>query len=87
VSFHKIGRQLGFQCNITVEEGIQEMSQVLARRAIDDHADVLYHNQKHLSQNGERTRRPGLAALVMAAFAAGPDRLGMSGPEVAVSSN
>ena len=71
VSFEKIRRQLGFQCRVTVDQGIREMQRAFEDRTVIDHTDIRYHNQRYLGQTGSPRHQGPLDKMVMAAFAGG----------------
>jgi nucleoside-diphosphate-sugar epimerase len=69
VCFDKIRDQLGFECQISVEDGIKEMKQAFDNHSISDYTDVNYHNQRYLSASGSPANTRDIDAKVMAAFA------------------
>jgi nucleoside-diphosphate-sugar epimerase len=69
VCFDKIRDQLGFECLISVEDGIKEMKQAFDDRSITDYTHVNYHNQRYLSVSGSPANTRDIDAKVMAAFA------------------
>ncbi|HEU0120895.1 MAG TPA: SDR family oxidoreductase [Bryobacteraceae bacterium] len=69
VSFDKIRTRLGFECTLTVDEGIAEMKAAFQNHHVVDHTDVQYHNQRFLGQNGSPANQAPLDEHVMAAFA------------------
>jgi len=73
VCFDKIRNQLGFECEISIEEGIQEMKRAFDDCSITDYTNVNYHNQRYLSASGSPANTRELDGKVMAAFA-GVDR-------------
>jgi nucleoside-diphosphate-sugar epimerase len=68
VSFEKIRGKLGFECTMTLEDGVREMKVALERKNGLDHASPLYHNQRYLQELGV-IQKGALDARVMAAFA------------------
>ncbi|MBI3681366.1 MAG: NAD-dependent epimerase/dehydratase family protein [Acidobacteria bacterium] len=69
VSFGKIRRELGFQCKVSIEEGIRDLKSALETRQIPDFSDPLYHNQRFLKAAGCLGSTEEIDAQVMAAFA------------------
>jgi nucleoside-diphosphate-sugar epimerase len=69
VSFGKIRNQIGFRCQITIEEGIREIWQAFEHRQIVDYTDARYYNQKFLKLAGAPACKDELDSHVMAAFA------------------
>jgi nucleoside-diphosphate-sugar epimerase len=67
VSFDKIRDMVGFQCRLTVDDGIQELKRCFDRGAIDDYKDALYNNQKFL-QSATVAKLDEVQSKVMAAF-------------------
>ena len=71
VSFEKAARLIGFQCAISIEEGITEIKRFLEHGGAVDYRDALYHNQRYLHSVGSPTAN-ATDTNVMAAFAAAP---------------
>jgi len=69
VSFAKIRSQLGFQCEISVEDGIRELKDAFACGLITDYRSNRYNNQKYLSEAGSPIHMCDMDANIMAAFA------------------
>jgi nucleoside-diphosphate-sugar epimerase len=69
VSFGKIRNQIGFQCRLTLEDGIREIWQAFEDKRIVDYTDAKYYNQKFLKLAGAPYCKDELDAHVMAAFA------------------
>jgi len=72
VSFDKIRRQLGFQCLLSLEDGIQEFQRAFANNLILDYRDPLYYNQEFLRLLGSPPCKDEIDKHVMAAFAQAP---------------
>jgi len=68
VCFDKIRNLLGFQCRLTVDDGIQELKRSFEEGTIGDYTDALYNNKKFL-ESVTVARLDGLKSRVMAAFA------------------
>ena len=71
VSFDKIRGRIGFQCEMSLADGIHELKTALETGSISDYRDVHYHNQRFLAQSGAHGARGRLQTEVMAAFSAG----------------
>ena len=71
VSFEKIHRELGFQCRISVPDGVMELKRAFERGAVTDYTDPYYHNQRYLQSVARPAPVDETASLVMAAFADG----------------
>ncbi|MCZ2146668.1 MAG: NAD-dependent epimerase/dehydratase family protein [Bryobacterales bacterium] len=69
VCFDKIRRELGFECRVTLEEGVEDLRAALVTKKIGDYTDSLYHNQRFLKAAGRLTSKEEIDAQVMAAFA------------------
>lgn len=69
VCFDKIRRELGFECRVTLEEGIEDLRKALVTKKIVDYTDPLYHNQRFLKSAGRLASSEEIDAQVMAAFA------------------
>jgi nucleoside-diphosphate-sugar epimerase len=72
VSFGKIRRQLGFQCSLSLEDGIQELRRAFEENRVVDYRDPLYYNQEFLKLLGTPSCKSELDECVMAAFAQAP---------------
>ena len=72
VSFDKIRRQLGFQCALSLENGIEELRRAFEERLILDYRDPLYYNLDFLKLLGSPSCKDELDQHVMAAFAQPP---------------
>jgi hypothetical protein len=71
VSFDKIRGRIGFQCGMSLADGIHELKTALETGSISDYRDILYNNQRFLAQSGAHGARGRLQTEVMAAFSAG----------------
>ena len=71
VSFDKIKHQMGFECSMTIDDGISQMKQAFEDHSINDPDDIQYHNQRYLSHCGSPLPEDALDANIMAAFSAG----------------
>ncbi len=69
VCFDKIHDQLGFECQMTIEDGITEMKEAFDNGFVTDYTHVNYHNQRYLSSSGSPANTQELDAEIMAAFA------------------
>jgi hypothetical protein len=72
VSFDKIRRQLGFECSLGLNDGIQELRRAFEEKQILDYRDALYYNQEFLKMLGSPSCKNELDQHVMAAFAQAP---------------
>ncbi len=72
VSFDKIRRQLGFQCSLGLQNGIEELRRAFEEKQILDYRDPLYYNQEFLKLLGSPSCKNELDQHVMAAFAQPP---------------
>jgi nucleoside-diphosphate-sugar epimerase len=68
VSFEKIYNQVGFQCSLTLEDGIREMRKAFEDHPIPDYTDARYYNQKFLETSSHPVSKDELDRLLMAAF-------------------
>jgi nucleoside-diphosphate-sugar epimerase len=73
VSFDKIRQRLGFECGVTIEEGIAELRLALETGAVGDFTSEAYHNQRFLLSAGSPANQSEIDAQIMAAFS-GPVR-------------
>lgn len=69
VCFDKVKNELGFECRIMLEAGIQDLKAALESKLITDYADARYHNQRFLKGAGELIAKGETDSQVMAAFA------------------
>jgi len=69
VCFDKIHEQLGFECQMTIEDGILEMKKAFDDGFVQDYTELNYHNQRYLSASGSPANAQELDAQIMAAFA------------------
>jgi hypothetical protein len=69
VSFDKIRNQLGFECSVTLENGIRELKSVFEQGLVTDYTSATYHNQRFLQNAGPSVHASAMDAQVMAAFA------------------
>jgi hypothetical protein len=72
VSFDKIRRQLGFECTLGLNDGIQELRRALEEKPVFDYRDASYYNQEFLKLLGSPPCKDKLDEHVMAAFAKAP---------------
>jgi nucleoside-diphosphate-sugar epimerase len=72
VAFDRIRNELGFECRMTLEDGIREMVQLLDAGQVGDYGSPQFHNQKFLKAIGSPVSRSVLDARVMAAFSGAP---------------
>jgi nucleoside-diphosphate-sugar epimerase len=79
VSFGKIRQWIGFQCQVTLLDGIQECKSSLEEKRIVDYRDPWYHNELAIQSGNSAVDRNDFNSQVMAAFAgplpAGPASL------------
>ncbi|MGH9645466.1 MAG: NAD-dependent epimerase/dehydratase family protein [Bryobacteraceae bacterium] len=78
VSFDKVRNHLGFECAVSLEEGIRELKAVFEQGLVTDYRAVEYHNQRFLQRVGRPANERLIDAQVMAAFAGAP--LGEASP-------
>ncbi len=83
VSFDKIRRQLGFECSLGLNDGIQELRMAFEEKQISDYRDALYYNQEFLKLLGSPSCKNELDEHVMAAFAQAPTSIAKSARLVA----
>jgi nucleoside-diphosphate-sugar epimerase len=69
VCFDKIRSELGFECEVGLQEGVADLKIALQTGKIPDYLDPLYHNQRFLKASGPLTSPAEIDAQVMAAFA------------------
>jgi nucleoside-diphosphate-sugar epimerase len=72
VSFDKIRHQLGFECSLGLDDGIQELRRAFEEKQVLDYRDALYYNQEFLKLLGSPSCKNELDEHVMAAFAQAP---------------
>jgi hypothetical protein len=72
VSFDKIRHQLGFECSLGLNDGIQELRRAFEEKQVLDYRDALYYNQEFLKLLGSPSCKNELDDHVMAAFAQAP---------------
>jgi len=72
VSFDKIRHQLGFECTLGLEHGIQELRRALEEKQVLDYRDASYYNEEFLKLLGSPSCKDELDLHVMAAFANAP---------------
>jgi nucleoside-diphosphate-sugar epimerase len=72
VSFDKIRDQLGFECSLDLDDGIQELRRAFEEERVLDYRDALYYNQEFLKVLGSPSCKDELDKQVMAAFAQAP---------------
>jgi len=70
VSFDKIRDQIGFECQWSLLDGINQLRRAFEEKSIQDYKDVRYNNQRFLSETGSPENENAIDAQVMAAFAA-----------------
>ena len=68
VDFTKIRNVMGYQCTISLREGIAELKKSILDGTVADYNDLRYNNQKFLARAGTLTSQPELDQRVMAAF-------------------
>lgn len=69
VCFDKIRNEVGYTCEVGLEEGVADLKIALQTGRIPDYLDPLYHNQRFLKASGPLTSPAEIDAQVMAAFA------------------
>jgi nucleoside-diphosphate-sugar epimerase len=79
VSFDKIKERLGFNCAVSLEEGIREIKQAVTTRAVSHYMDCKYHNDRFLKQADVFINANELDTEVMAAFIRSPSMLANGG--------
>lgn len=70
VCFDKVRRELGFECRVTLQDGVEDLLGALRSKRIADYTDPLYHNQRFLKAAGRLNSKQDIDTQVMAAFAA-----------------
>ena len=70
--FRSIRHQLGFECSLGLEDGIQELRRAFEEQRLLDYRDALYYNQEFLRILGSPSCKNELDKQVMAAFAQAP---------------
>ena len=68
VDFTKIRDIIGYQCTISLREGIAELKKSILDGTVLDYNDLRYNNQKFLAKAGTLTGQHDLDQRVMAAF-------------------
>ena len=71
VNFDRIRSALGYQCSVSLHEGIAELKAALENGSIADYSDMRYNNQKFLAHSGSLSVSGEIDRSVMAAFVAG----------------
>jgi nucleoside-diphosphate-sugar epimerase len=69
VSFDKIRIQVGYTCQLDLEDGIRELKHVFEEGAILDYTEPQYNNQRFLKAAGLLVSKEEMDTQVMAAFA------------------
>ena len=69
VNFQKIRNEVGFQCSVSLREGILELKRALEDGYVMDYTDPRYNNQKFLAHSGSLAATSEIDRGVMAAFA------------------
>lgn len=69
VCFDRIRRELGFQCSLSLKQGMLEIKAALEQGRVKNYEDPIYHNQRFLQACGSPAYKNELDAHVMAAFA------------------
>ncbi len=72
VNFDKIRYRLGFQCRLSLEDGVAELKRAFEDGRIADYTDLRYHNQRFLKAAGSPGHKNELDAALMAAFVGPP---------------
>jgi nucleoside-diphosphate-sugar epimerase len=79
VNFTKIRKVIGYQCTISLREGIAELKRAFEKGSITDYNDLRYSNQKFLAASGTLPIQHAMDRKIMAAFADDRDiRLGQT---------
>ena len=68
VSFSKIRNQVGFTCNLTLDDGIHEIAEAFDRHVIEDYQEAFYSNVKFLRLMGALNSKDETTSRVMAAL-------------------
>lgn len=72
VSFEKVRSRLGFECSLSLNQGIQELCQAFEEGQILDYREPKYYNLESLRLSGSPSCKDELDERVMAAFAQAP---------------
>ena len=72
VSFAKIRNQIGFECKLTIDDGIREIAAAFDTHAIGDYQEPFYSNVKFLRLMGALNSKDETTNRVMAAFSNTP---------------
>lgn len=72
VAFDKVRDRVGFECSVSLEEGIRELKSVFEKGLVADYKAVAYHNQQFLQRIGSPLPERLIDAQLMAAFASVP---------------
>ena len=72
VSFAKIRNQIGFECNLNIDDGVREIAQAFDRRVIEDYQEAFYSNVKFLRLMGALNSKDETTIRVMAALSSTP---------------
>src|SRR5262249_3615659 len=59
VCFDKIRRRIGFQCALSLADGIRELKNAFESRRIANYQDIRYHNQHFLAETSARVASAG----------------------------
>lgn len=68
VDFTKIRNILGYQCTISLREGVMELKRSFAEGKVADYNDLRYNNQKFLAASGVLPIEHAIDRRIMAAF-------------------
>ena len=80
VSFAKIRSQLGFECGLTLDDGILEIAQAFDRHLIEDYQEAFYSNVKFLRLMGALNCKDETTNQVMAALSTMPAQSAVAVP-------
>jgi nucleoside-diphosphate-sugar epimerase len=72
VSFYKIRNQLGFECSLSLDDGVLELRRAFEQSHIENYKEAKYYNQQFLKLSGSPSCKDELDEHVMAAFAQAP---------------
>ena len=72
VSFAKIRNQIGFTCDLTIDDGITEIAHAFDRHLIEDYREAFYSNVKFLRLMGALNSKDDTTIRVMAALSSTP---------------